>query len=307
VFRAYEVEVINEANTVVVATSGQVAQNTTSTTASWTVPSDLPSGKLRVRVRVYDGAAWSSWSTIRWMIANRPPVANFDWSPKPVWEGDTITLLDSSTDPDGDALTYAWAITGPGGYSANYTTKAASIPSSTTLNRPGTYRVTLTVRDPYNESDTMTRDIAVNANVLTVSIAHSTTKLQKSNTSWEDYRIEKGRSLNTFFAGEPLIPLATTSVNAESVVATFDFPVATVQVSDKYSDVPYPDFSGSATLTSSNFTSWRGHYYENSFYFIPDGTYTVRFTATYQNGTQETETLQVQILDSGLPIIQLLQ
>ncbi|HZG56303.1 PKD domain-containing protein, partial [Paenibacillus sp.] len=148
VFRGYEVEIINEANTLVVASSGQVSQNTASMTASWTVPADLPSGKLRVRVRVSDGAAWSPWSAVRWMIANRPPVADFAVSPALIYESDDVTLTNASSDPEGDALTYVWTITRPDGSTLVRTTTNVAL----TDVQQGVYDVRLRATDPSGAS-----------------------------------------------------------------------------------------------------------------------------------------------------------
>ncbi len=90
-FLKYQVQFWNEANTVAIRDSGVTAQNTTSTTQSYQVTTDLPAGqKLRVRVRVFDGYVWSNWSSDQWILTNRPPVADFTWSPTLIWEGDTV-------------------------------------------------------------------------------------------------------------------------------------------------------------------------------------------------------------------------
>src|SRR5690606_14684016 len=130
------------------------------TSNSWTPSTDVPAGqKLKVRVRVHDGYVWSAWSNYTWFRVNRPPVADFTWSPNPVWEGDTLTLTNTSTDPDGDPLTYTWKITGPGGYSKTVTLQHASVPGADTSGRPGPWTVSLTVRDPYGAEDTAVKVI----------------------------------------------------------------------------------------------------------------------------------------------------
>ncbi|AEI44368.1 PKD domain containing protein [Paenibacillus mucilaginosus KNP414] len=55
VFTFYQLQITNEANDVLILDSGRRRQNTTDTSASWSVPQDLPAGqKLRVRVKVWD-------------------------------------------------------------------------------------------------------------------------------------------------------------------------------------------------------------------------------------------------------------
>jgi alpha-tubulin suppressor-like RCC1 family protein len=66
-FTAYQVQVLNEAGTVILD-SGSVTQSTTATTGTWTASSALPTGqKLQIRVRVTDGTSWSEWSVSKWL------------------------------------------------------------------------------------------------------------------------------------------------------------------------------------------------------------------------------------------------
>ncbi|MBP1157123.1 MULTISPECIES: CARDB domain-containing protein [unclassified Paenibacillus] len=79
VFQGYHVKVMHE-NGQIYTESGEAAQSTTSNSASWNVPIDLPVGvKLQVQVRVSDGEAWSEWSNIGWMRVNSPPTATLTY------------------------------------------------------------------------------------------------------------------------------------------------------------------------------------------------------------------------------------
>src|SRR5690606_5084996 len=103
-FRHYQLQINNEIGAVILD-NGQLNQNTTSQNGSWAVNRNLPAGeKLQVRVRVHDGSVWSGWSAYTWMIINRPPIADFVWEPRPAFEGDHVTLINQSRDPDDDPL-----------------------------------------------------------------------------------------------------------------------------------------------------------------------------------------------------------
>ncbi|MEW9698549.1 hypothetical protein [Paenibacillus sp. SI8] len=69
VFTYFQIQITNEANDTMILDSGQYDQGSSSTVGSWLVNTDLPAGqKLRVRVRVYDGYVWSSYSEQTWMV-----------------------------------------------------------------------------------------------------------------------------------------------------------------------------------------------------------------------------------------------
>ncbi|MFC3749291.1 RCC1 domain-containing protein, partial [Paenibacillus sp. GCM10012306] len=67
-FTGYQVQVLDESG-VVILDSGVQATNTLLTSNTWTVTTALSTfKKLQVRVKVTDGAAWSEWSAVTWMI-----------------------------------------------------------------------------------------------------------------------------------------------------------------------------------------------------------------------------------------------
>ncbi|MBY9084659.1 hypothetical protein KIH86_10500 [Paenibacillus sp. HN-1] len=67
-FTGYQVQVLDESGGVVLD-SGVQTSSTTLASSSWTVGTALPTfKKLQVRVKVTDGALWSEWSEVKWMI-----------------------------------------------------------------------------------------------------------------------------------------------------------------------------------------------------------------------------------------------
>ncbi|RKO65710.1 PKD domain-containing protein [Desulfofundulus salinus] len=80
-------------------------------------------GTMDVRLRVQDAlGAWSDWAYRSINVQNRKPRAYFEASPNPAGKNETVTLVDLSTDPDGDRIV-AWEWTIVGGTSSNRITE----------------------------------------------------------------------------------------------------------------------------------------------------------------------------------------
>jgi PKD repeat protein len=84
--------------------------------------------------------------------SNNPPTADFDWSPKPTFAGQSVTFSSTSTDPDGDPLTTHWELDGDNDFND---APQRSYPD------PGSYTASLRVDDGKGGSDTVTKTVVV--------------------------------------------------------------------------------------------------------------------------------------------------
>jgi PKD repeat protein len=96
---------------------------------------DLPETRLRVRQ------------------VNRPPIANFDFTPINPSTHDVVSFIDQSSDPDGGIVSWVWD------FGDGATSQQASPTHQYAAD--GTYTVTLTVTDADNASNTKSRSIKV--------------------------------------------------------------------------------------------------------------------------------------------------
>ncbi len=288
VFLRYQLQVYNETGTTKIYDSGERSQNTSNTVQSYDIPEDLPQGqKLRVRVRVFDDFVWSPYSADRWIFTNRSPTADFDWTPKPAWEGDTITLINQSSDPDGDSLTYLWSISRSGGAPASYTTKDAEI----TAALPGTYEVTLTAADPYGAVHSVTKSIAVGALGIDGYVKH-TDQWEQNRQDYNAKNPDTPRPYPTFWAGEAFqLEAETTDTGSSATKAVRVQAEMLLDAGDATKDLDAQDAGKTlwTTLLLSEDTSV-------NFEELADGPYTFRFTVWYSNGVVKEDEVTIQIV-----------
>ncbi|MFC0212298.1 PKD domain-containing protein [Paenibacillus chartarius] len=291
IFSYFEIQVRNEDNTVMVLTSGEHWQNTSSSSGSFAVDKDLPYGQLlRVRVRVYDGLAWSAWSPDKWFRINRAPIADFDWAPKPIWEGDAVHFTNLSSDPDGDSLSYVWDVVDPDNRTAAYTSWNAP-PIQPAL--PGVYRVSLTVSDGI-ESATVLKNVSVTPLTLEAEVAHT--------PEWRSYHEQQGHETVTnpkdFYSGEIFVVQATSSpAPVDTVTAWIDTTAA----------------DGSHLLLSTTLTSigepnrYAGELFDEKLLLLtgglPEGLQPVHFQIRYANGVVKNREIPVRIIGKVLETV----
>jgi PKD domain len=94
-------------------------------------------------------------------VAIGKPTADFDWAPKPVVTGTSVTLTSTSTplDPSVPISNTRWELTGDHKFDVRSPDGTATV----TAPAPGLWRVTIRVEDSAGETDTRTKEIAVEA------------------------------------------------------------------------------------------------------------------------------------------------
>jgi hypothetical protein len=244
-------------------------------------------GVMEIRQVVYDSKGQSAQLIKQVTVVNRPPAANFDWSPKPVYEGDQIHLASASSDPDGDPLTYHWFIEGPGGYTQTGSAKNITISGNSTLNRPGIYRVTHRVRDAYGAEAAVTKDITVLELSIQGYVMHT--------DEWEENRLRynaknprSARPADWFWAGEAFRLAADVTDTGSSATKPVSVEAEAAQ-----------DLRKTLAPASPDLGRWEGLLRSADAGFpleeLPQGPYTFVFTVRYSNGAVKTSAVTIQI------------
>lgn len=261
---------------------------------SWTPSTDLPDNtSMYVRARTYDGYEWGDWSTTKYfrIETNKPPIADFAWSPNPVYEGDHLSLANQSSDPDGDLLSSIWTVTGP----VNFTAVTGSsenmvVPGGSTANIPGVYTVKLTVSDPDGASASVTKTIVVRPLGIQGTITH-TEAWEKNRLRYNEKYPDDPRAPHWFWAGEAFVMEATVTDTGASL---------TKPISVKAAATPQLQKNLTANVMQPNL--WNGLLLEEdtgiTFSQLPEGPYVFVFTVTYSNGVTKTATASIQLVNT---------
>jgi hypothetical protein len=298
VFHAYRVQVWNEAGTQVLYDSGDVGQDTEDEQQHWDADQNFTRDqKLRVQVKVFDGTAWSAWSTQGWMIGDRAPTADFTWTPATVWEGDTVTLLNLSTDPDAgsacgpcQSLTAEWTVTDPDGLQAAYTT-ADNDGLIVPFTEPGMYHVHLTVSDGLGLTGEADRTIVAQPLTIAASVGHT--------SEWEETHQKLGHQVavnpKDFYSGEIFIVEANSSGAAVADVRAW---------MDATGADGAPLHLKSALIPAGIANRYSGQLYDNKLMSpetgLPKGLQQIHFRITYGNGVIREQTVPVNIIGFAL-------
>ena len=113
-------------------------------------------GPLTVRLRVTDATGETTTVTDQLTVQNRPPTASISVSNTAPARGQLIGFDATATDPDGDALSYAWDF--GDGTTATGRNVSHAYSATTSL---GAKTVTLTVTDSANETTVATQQLTV--------------------------------------------------------------------------------------------------------------------------------------------------
>ncbi|MBU8732491.1 hypothetical protein KM915_20805 [Cytobacillus oceanisediminis] len=115
----------------------------------------LQIGTYTIKQTVTDpfNASASVSKTINVGISNLPPVAGFNFDKSKYYKNQTVNIISTATDPNGDPLTYLYEITRPDG--TKFTSTAENPSFQATM--MGTYSVKQTVTDPSGATDSIAK------------------------------------------------------------------------------------------------------------------------------------------------------
>jgi PKD repeat protein len=109
--------------------------------------------------KAYDGQAYSDAATVTVTVANRPPTADFVFSPTNPDAGEEVTFTSTSIDPDGDVDTLEWDLDDDGQYDDGAGSQVAK-----TFTDGGSHTVGLKATDTNGAPDTVEHDVFVTPN-----------------------------------------------------------------------------------------------------------------------------------------------
>ncbi|QYR22999.1 hypothetical protein KZ483_08760 [Paenibacillus sp. sptzw28] len=258
---------------------------------SWRPSVDLPEHvNMYVVVRAYDGYDWGSWSNPKYFYieTNRPPTADFNWTPRPVYEGDTVMLTHAVDDLDKDPLSVKYIVTAPDGVNQSfsytlYNPYPAAGPGFKAT-KAGTYQVELTVSDGKAPPVVVRRSIPVLPLMVGGQVRHT----ELWDLRRKDYNTNETGDPNTprgysvFWAGEKFVLSAQTTATGTATKA------------DKV-EVKLNGFNVVLAAGNVGRTDWNGEMWDASFETLADGPLTFTFTATYNNGTVKSDIVTVTI------------
>ena len=212
---------------------------------------------VRMRVTYDDGDEVET--VTRTFTVNAKPTPAFDFAPAEPLEGQEVVFSQQATDPEGDAMTFAWSFgDGASGSGASATHAYEDV---------GSYDVVLTATDQHGAFATATRTVTVAADPgptagfefaptapmtdETVTFTSTSTPSQGSITGWEwdldgdfDFDDASGPGVSWSYAtaGSYIVSLRATQANGRSSVA-----FSAVEVRQRPPDEPAPpqDTSGS--------------------------------------------------------------
>jgi uncharacterized repeat protein (TIGR01451 family) len=110
-------------------------------------------GLYIVTLAVEDDDGGTHQRTFRVRVLDSVPVADFNWSPKPQYEGSPVQFIDQSTSSPDDIVSWEWDFDGLG-------SNTSQNPSFIFMD-DGVYAVTLTVEDDDGSIDSVTKNVTI--------------------------------------------------------------------------------------------------------------------------------------------------
>lgn len=254
---------------------------------SYTVGGLLTGAKYRLMVVDWDVAGNMGQYQYIYFTTNRPPTADFDWSPKPVYEGDTVIFTTAASDPDSNELAVTYKLTSPAGvirtFSYSFKTPYPSTGPSLRMTETGDWTMLLTVSDGMETVQTE-KKVKVFALGLTGYVKHTEQwdEKRKEFNKKQSGKEDSPRGYNVFWAGEKFLLSASTTNTGTATKAD------RVEVSMK-------SYSASLTSMNSSRAGWQGELWEKAFNDLKKGPLNFEFTAYYNNGIVKRDTVTVQI------------
>ncbi|CAM3993024.1 hypothetical protein L1N85_04580 [Paenibacillus alkaliterrae] len=231
------------------------------------------------------------------IVSNRPPAADFDWSPKPLYEGDSALFQSAVNDPDGNTLSVVYELTSPTGVKSSYSYSIGgpSYPAkgpALTLTLAGTWTMRMTASDGIAAPVAVTKSVQVLPLTVIGRVKH--TELWEQHR--QDFNVKKSGNANSprgysvFWAGEKFVLEADTTVTGTATRA------------DRV-EVQMGDYSAALIASDSARTSWKGEMWDAAFAGLARGAITFTFTVHYSNGTVKTDTIEATIDGQTMDIV----
>lgn len=253
----------------------------------------IPNGKYTVEWRstTPNGRVETVSKTID-VVNNRPPTADFDWSPKPVYEGDLVNFQSNVNDLDGNTLSLVFELTSPAGVKSSFPYTLNGGPSypargpSIKLATIGAWTMKLTVSDGVAAPVIVTKIVQV----LPLHAAGFVKHTDLWDEHRRDYNIkasgnaESPRGYSVFWAGEKFMLEANTTLTGTATRAD------RVEVK-----MEMGDYKTSLVSSNPNQTSWKGELWDTAFSKLAKGKITFTFTAYYNNGTIKIVTVDITV------------
>ncbi|WP_171056408.1 Athe_2463 domain-containing protein [Paenibacillus sinopodophylli] len=254
--------------------------------------------EYRLTVIDYDIAGNEGVFAYIHFVTNRPPIGNFDWKPKPVYEGDLTTFMSLASDPDSDTLSILYELTSPSGKKSSYSYSSAGpdyqgIGPALKLDIAGTWRMTMTVSDGIAEPIAVSKTVQV----LPLHVKGFVTHTELWEQHRKAYNLKASgsenapRGLSVFWAGEKFIIEADTTLTGTATKAD-----KVVVKLDKYEAVLTP-------INAVTRDRWKGELWNEQFSKLPNGNLRFQFTAYYNNDIMKSDWVEVAIQGQSLQII----